>query len=132
VKHAPQPFQDEVLGAMPWDEDESGWIARPASGAFQIVVAGTQRPHSSLLAAARALSAHPGNLQAQVSSLLRAFADRVPEAATEVLALQIEAVRLTNPDRPGDGMIYFSGADPNRVWRCDFVEGVPTGLGFDD
>jgi hypothetical protein len=90
------------------------------------------RPHASLLAAARALSADPTKVTAQVASLLRAFADRVPDAATEVLALQIEAVRLTRPGRPGDGMIYFTGPDAYRVWRCDYVGGVPRDLGFDD
>ena len=132
AKQVPQPFHDDVLGAMPWNEDEGGWIARPSSGAFRIVVGGTHRPHASLLAPARALSADPTNVLAQVASLLRAFADRLPDAASEVLALHIEAVHLMWPARPGHGMIYFTGPDPNRVWRCDYVAGVPKDLGFDD
>jgi hypothetical protein len=132
AKQLLQPFQDEVLGVMPWDEDEGGWVGRTAGGAFRIVVAGGHQPHPSLLAAARALSANPSNFIAQVASHLRAFADRVPDAASEVLGLQIEALYLTRPDRPDDGMIYFTGPDPYRVWRCDYVAGVPRDLGFDD
>ena len=131
AKHVPQLFQDDVLGAMPWNEDQGGWIARPSGASFLIVVAGAQRPHPSLLAPARALSADPTNVVAQVASLLHAFSERVPEAASEVLALTIEAVHLMWPDRPADGMIYFNGPDPYRVWRCDYVAGVAKDLGFD-
>jgi hypothetical protein len=132
VKTAPQTFHDDVLGIMPWSDDEDGWVASPSGETFQVVVGGTQRPHASLLAVARELCADSTNLHARVASLLDAFAKKVPEVAREVLALRIEAVRLMSPERPQDGMIYFGGPDPHRVWRCDYIAGVPKDLGFDD
>jgi hypothetical protein len=129
---AHDPVHDEVLGTMLWDEDEGGWVTRPVLASFRIVVAGTQGPDATLLPAARALTAHARKVAAEVSSLLEAFAHRLPEAASEVLALQIDAIHLNWPDRPGDGMIYFKGPDPNRLWRCDYIAGVAQCLCFDD
>ena len=128
----PDPFHDDVLGTMSWDEEEGGWACRPPRTAFRIVVGGGKRPDANLLASARGLSADPARVLAQVTSLLKEFADRVPDAAPEVLALQIDAIHLMWPDRSGDGMIYFKAADGDRLWRCDYIAGVPGDLGFDD
>jgi hypothetical protein len=127
-----QPFFDEGLGDMSWDEDEAGWVAHPPGLNFRIVVTGAARPDAGLLAHARALAADSKEFLTQVESLLRAFSDRVPGGAPEVLALQVEAVQLPWADRPRDGMVYFSGTDPYRLWRCDYVDRRPQGLVFDD
>jgi hypothetical protein len=133
MKNAPQPFQDDVLGTLSWDEDEGGWIAIPTREAFRIVVGGAHQPDARLLATARALSTDPTKVLTQVASLLAAFAKNLPAAAArEVLALRIDAVHLMWPDRPGDGMVYFNGPDPDRLWHCDYVAGVPQELAFDD
>jgi hypothetical protein len=132
AREVPANFHDEVLGTMPWDEDEGGWVAKPSGVPFRIVLAGTQAPDANLRERARTISADPTTVLDPVAALLRTFADRVPEVASEVRALQIDAVYLLWPARPNDGMIYFSGPDPYRVWRCDYIAGVPQDLGFDD
>ena len=132
MKNERHAFQDEVLGTMPWDEDEDGWVARVPGATFRIVLTGDERPDTRLLASARALSADSTKLTQQVESLLTTYAARVPGAADEVLALGMDSVHLTRPNRPGDGMIFFTGPDEHRVWRCDYVAGRPQDLGFDD
>jgi hypothetical protein len=34
-------------------------------------------------------------------------------------------------DRPRGGMIYFEGGSDDFAWRCDYINGVARGLGFD-
>ena len=50
----------------------------------------------------------------------------------EISRLEIEDVSLWRASTPASGMIYFKGPDQFRLWRCDYVEGKPRGLGFDD
>ena len=100
---------------------------------FRILIAGEQHPHLLLLAHARDIFTSPETLVADVQPLLKAAAEELPEAAHEILGLQIESVVLMWPDRPEDGMIYFEGpATEERIWRCDYVERRPRDLGFDD
>ena len=95
MKQVHDPVHNEVLGTMLWDEGEGGWVTRPVLASFRIVVAGTQGPDATLLPAARALTADARQVAAEVSSLLEAFAHRLPEAASEVLALQLQMVIRT-------------------------------------
>ncbi len=50
----------------------------------------------------------------------------------EIQRLIIDDVCLFWPDRPEDGMIYFTEGEDGRLWRCDYVNGKPQNLGFDD
>jgi hypothetical protein len=125
-------FHDDVLGALAWDEEEGGWVARPPGLSFRIIVGGPDEPDPALLVAARLLVAYSTKLVAQVASLLEQDADRLPEVASEIRALQMDAVHLMWPARPSDGMIYFSGPDPYHLWRCDYTAGVAHNLVFDD
>lgn len=126
---------DEVLGPLVWDPEERMWAAcndRSPMG-FRILIAGDQRPHPRLVSHARELAASPDRLLADVGSLLRSAAEELPAAAQEILDLHVESVALMWPDRPGDGMIYLDGpCAEQRVWRCDYIAGRPTNLGFDD
>jgi hypothetical protein len=128
-------LHDDVLGSVVWDEEDEAWVANVAHSAteFRILIAGEQHPNPLLLAHARDIFTSPETLVADVQPLLKAAAEKLPEAAHEILGLQIESVALMWPDRPDDGMIYFDGPDTEeRIWRCDYVGRRPRDLGFDD
>ena len=66
-----------------------------------------------------------------IAAFLASEADRLPGAANEIRQLVIEDVMLCCPERPNDGMIFFTGPDKYRGWRCDYIGRKPQGLGFD-
>jgi hypothetical protein len=70
-----------------------------------------------------------------IQEFLQKEADQVKvlrRFAGEIRQLKIEHISLFWPKRHNDGMIYFRGPDKYRVWRCDYVDRKPKGLGFDD
>jgi hypothetical protein len=49
----------------------------------------------------------------------------------EIGALVVDSINLLWPNKPDHALIYFDGGLRQRVWRCDWVTGVPRDLGFD-
>jgi hypothetical protein len=128
-----EPFQDAVLGAVEYNAEESRWEARVASGgdALLICIAGKAAPDPRLLEHARAVASDRQAFLSLVSTFLGEEAPKFPDAADEIRSLRLESLSLLWPDRPNDGMIYFDGGDEDRVWRCDYRNRKPVGLGFD-
>jgi hypothetical protein len=90
-------------------------------------------PGAAVLGHMREIAHKFDALESSVAATLESSAAGAPpEFASEIRALRIESVCLW-PDRPGSGMIYFSGpSDDLRVWRCDYIAGQPRALGYDD
>jgi hypothetical protein len=92
---------------------------------------GDTSPDPKLLAHAHEIVAAFDEFRDRVSSFLTTKAARQLHEADEIRVLEIEEVCLFWPDRPDDGMIYFTNGDKGRLWRCDYVGRKPAGLGFD-
>jgi len=119
---------DSVLGPLRYDGEES-WTATVVVDAKELKfkIGGDTHPDPALVAQAHLLVRSTRELRTQVRNLLDEMAEREPQHADEIRELEIEEVLLFD----GAGMIYFTGGDPHRVWRCDLVDGRPVGLGFD-
>jgi len=129
------PVEFAELGTMTWDSHGESWIARVHVGerSIAIHVAGEPAPHEELVRSAQAIVRDLDAFLARTTPVLEQAASEVPEAASEILGLRAESICVPWRDRPNDGMIYFDGPGTDeRVWRCDFIEGVPQALGFDD
>lgn len=127
--------RDDVLGEMRW-EDEGWWKATVATGDFSLsfMIGGSGRPAASLVAHARELVGAPEAFATKVRSFLErevASQEHLRPFVDEISTLRIEAVSLSDPAKPHDGMIWFGDVSSGRLWRCDYRDGEPTGLGFD-
>lgn len=129
----PAQLIDPLLGTLAFDADESLWEARVSSGGYTLVIriAGKDAPDARLLAHARAVAGELQAFRALIARFLAAEAPTFKGAEDEVRSLQIESLNLPWPARPDDGMLYFEGGDPDRAWRCDYVDRKPVRLGFD-
>ena len=127
-------FDDPVLGTLQPSDDDNCWEVNYRSGGEELgfLIAGNDKPSEMLLAHAREVIRDIAAFKANVREFLEAEKVNFPaEANQEIDALSIEHVCLLWPDRPKDGMIYFNGPDGFRVWRRDYVDRQPKGLGFD-
>ncbi len=136
----PPPFADKiidpVLGALSWSKDEEAWLTAPEQSdiVFRFQIAGTPLPDASLVRHAAEILKNKDAFTRSVKRFLSEEAAAVPHLGRfrdEIAGLRIECVSLLWPERPDDGMIYFSGGHDHRLWRCDYVERTPKGLGFD-
>jgi hypothetical protein len=128
------PVADEVLGGLAYgDEGEDWWTATVDIGGHAVTfdIGGDGTPDPRLLEHARAIVRSFVEFRSRVGAFLVRDAARWRELANEINGLEIDGVMLTWPDRPRSGMIFFSGGEGGRVWRCDYVDGEPVGLGFD-
>jgi len=106
--------------------------ALPDRRPFAIEITGSSSPNSTLLAHARDVHCDAGAFSRSVSQFLRDQKQHFPSAAAdEIESLRIDVVGLWWPKRPNDGMIFFAGGKEGRVWRCDYIDRSPKGLGFD-
>jgi hypothetical protein len=125
---------DSVLGSLSW-ADEDWWVAtvNVEGRSLGFKIGGDTRPAPELLAHARDIVRSYGAFREKVRAFLDREAGKQDHLADEARALEIEDVCLFWPDRPNDGMIYFrgDGREDGRVWRCDYVNREPIGLGFD-
>jgi len=121
-------LDDSVLGPLRYDGEES-WTATVVVDAKELKfkIGGDTHPDLGLVAQAHRLVRSTGEFRTRVQNLLDEMAEREPQHADELRKLEIEEVLLFD----GGGMIYFTGGDPERVWRCDLVDEKPVGLGFD-
>ena len=129
----PAEFRHQRLGTLRRDEDH--WtVTIPHDGAeltFQL--GGTGVPSPPLLRHAVEIAGDLRSFQQRVATFLRQEAERAPrpEIADEIEQLRPSEICLHWPERPDDGMIYFSGGKELRLWRCDYVARQPRHLGFD-
>ena len=137
VRRRPPAVQEHDvpgIGMFRYDTDTHSWrtTVQSAAGPIGFLVAGSERPDSGLLETARTVLASSESFMAAVQEYLRREADRGGALAEESQALRLEEVCLFWPNRPKDGMLYFKGSDPERrVWRCDWLNGIPQPLGYD-
>lgn len=138
---------DPVLGKLTWSEDERAWQAKITSGdaTIRFLVAGKPEPSPQLIAHARDIAQALTDFLSMISQFLDEQAQLASQqkgwlsgdgpaqlAADEIRQLAIDTIHLPWPDRPNDGMIYFTGpADDLRAWRCDYINRKPTSLGCD-
>jgi hypothetical protein len=127
------PIEHPRLGVMTFDRREDCWIAdQPLqSHAVRLLIVGEPQPEGCLVSHAVEIVDSFDQLQRSVDRLLDNAIEERPKFAHEIKRLAITEICLLWLDRPGDGMIYFSGPDPHHVWRCDYINRQPQSLGFD-
>jgi hypothetical protein len=125
--------RDAVLGELRWSEDEDAWecVVAVEYELVRFLLGGDAEPCPALIAHAHDIVRTYDAFKRSVADLLTSSAAAVPEA-DEIRSLTLESICLPWPERPDDGMIYFTGPnDELRVWRCDYVTRRPCDLGFD-
>jgi hypothetical protein len=128
-----EQVSDAVLGPLRLDGDGQWWEAAVRIGgkAVGFKVGGEAEPSGALLAHAHEIVRSFPVFERMVSEFLAEEARRLEPAAEEIRQLAIEDICLFWPERPDDGMIFFNGPDACRLWRCDYINRRPVGLGFD-
>lgn len=130
----PPSVQHAKLGNLAWDEDTDTWVARLGTegGDLTFRIGGIDAPDSRLLDHALDIVGSLSSFREQVAQFLIAEADAAPKAVRdEIGSLAVDEICLFWPDRPDDGMIYFSGGKDFRLWRSDYVARHPRQLGYD-
>jgi hypothetical protein len=114
-------------------ENADWWEAAVAvrGRAVGFKIGGDAEPSLELIAHAHDIVRAWADFERMVTEFLAGEASRQRQYAEEIRRLVVEEVCLFWPERPDDGMIYFSGPDEFRVWRCDYVGRKLKGLGFD-
>jgi hypothetical protein len=128
---------DDRLGPLILNDGgtDGCWVARVTvqSRPVRFEIGGRYEPDAMLIRRAHDILASFDRFAAEVATFLADEAAR-PEwqpFAAEIRALAIRDICLFWPDQHDDGMIFFDGPDECRCWRCDLIERVPVGLGFD-
>jgi hypothetical protein len=124
---------DVVLGKLKLSK--AGWWEARVTFSGKSVgfkIGGSNEPDASLIAHARDIVGTFVAFEKMVAEFLLLESKRLAPLAHEIQQLAIEDVMLAWPKRPNDGMIYFRGIDKFRIWRCDYINRKPRGLGFDD
>ncbi len=132
-----QSVTDTVLGNLLLSEKGKWWDGSVRVGEYVVgfKIGGSGGPDGRLLEHAHDIVHSFINFRTGVREFLEKEASQVKHLkpfAEEIRQLEIEDVCLFWPKRPHDGMIYFRGPDQYRIWRCDYVDREPRGLGFDD
>jgi hypothetical protein len=128
-----RPVMHPILGAITYSEEEQAWLtdAAHASLGFRFRIAGEEAPDAALISHAESVARDPLAFRKMVGTFLEIEAERLKDKDDTVRKLEIEMLCLFWPDKPDEGMIYFSGDDRYGVWRCDYKSRKPVGLGFD-
>jgi hypothetical protein len=127
-------INDPILGVMRWSDGERLWESKVVATGKNIrfLISGDSKPDRALISHAHDLVRTLPDFEKRVTDFLANEAhDRLKGCRDEIDELTIECICLFWPDRPNDGMIYFRGPNELRVWRCDYVDRKPVGLGFD-
>ncbi len=130
------PIEDRDLGTLSWSSDIEAWVTVPQHRGLGFVfeIAGTPRPDAELRKRVAQIAAKKEEFSRAVQRVLAeesASARHLKAYKDEIAGLKIESVCLRWPHRPANGMIYFAEGRNYRLWRCDYVDGVPKALGFD-
>lgn len=128
--------RDSPIGLVARDPDDALWKATITYGSapLTISISGAAVPDANSMAHAHALVSNLPEFIGRVQAFLSRASEHAQwrEYASEINAISVEEVSFCWPDRPGDGMIYFSSRVSPRLWRCDLIAGEPRSLGFDD
>lgn len=109
-------------------------------GRRDVGVGGRYEPDPAILESARATAGRIDAFTAEVKAYLRdhcaSLAGKLSEEEMaayreEVEVLQIQTISYWWPKRPNCGMIFFTGPDECKCWRCDIEDGKLCGLIFD-
>jgi hypothetical protein len=132
-RRAREPFTDPLLGRL--SPDEQGWTVAVVRGddSFQFTVGGSTEPDPALLAHAHDILSDYESFRRSVRDYINSESGAYPEEVrAELSRLEIDNISLCWPDRPDHGMIFFRGPDDAvRLWRCDYIDRKPRGLGCD-
>jgi len=134
---SPASVCDPVLGELKRSVEGEWWEAEVEVGGSHVGfnIGGEPKPNEGLLATAHQILNRWPDFEGEVTTFLASEIGAneffAPYAA-EIQQLVIDDICLFWPERPDDGMIYFSGGEGDRVWRCDYVNAKPQNLGFDD
>jgi hypothetical protein len=133
AKGPPNGISHPCLGSVRFDEGEDSWVAQLAveGHSVRFVIGGDREPDTQLLAKAESIVGSLDRFLADVGHFLEREAASRPRDSREIAQLRVADICLFWPDRPNDGMIFFSGPDAARVWRCDYLDGTLSSLGFD-
>ena len=125
---------DPVIGELVLSSDGDWWEGSLTvdGTSVQFQLGGDREPSLALISHAHDIIREFAVFSRTVSEFLDSEAAAQAASADEIRQLALESVCLFWPDRPNDGMLYFNGADEYRVWRCDYINRKPQGLGFDD
>jgi len=124
-------FQHARLGTLTLDEHNWTAVIQHIGSELSFRIGGTDVPDPGLLRHAVDIIDDLDSFQRRTHAFLIEEAGRHPRAAEEIVQLKLDEVCLFWPHRPDDGMLYFSGPDDFRVWRCDYIDRQPRLLGFD-
>ena len=143
---APRPVrtrrQDPTLGLLTWDPDGGTWESwNDHDGlGFSFSLGGSEEPSESLVRHAVEIVNNKVEFIESIHRLLAESARAVDPSGKEerwnayreeVTGLRISVVSLRDSLRPRVGMIFFEGGQDYRLWRCDYIDGVPRNLGCD-
>ena len=125
---------DPVFGELVLSDDSDWWesVVTIDGRLVQFQIGGDREPCPALMSHGHDIVRQFSAFSRTVSDFLTAEAASQSLVADEIRQLTLESVCLFWPSRPNDGMLYFHGPDESRVWRCDYIDRKPTGLGFDD
>jgi hypothetical protein len=129
-------FDDPVLGTLRFSADGKWWeaVVNTEIGPISFHIGGVDKPASESLTHAREIVSSCVAFQKMTREFLqREVTDNKAWARyrDEILSLGLEDISLLRPDHPDDGMIYFSGGEEGRIWRCSYIARRPKSLAFD-
>jgi hypothetical protein len=137
-----QEVDDPVLGKLVASDEGDWWTATVNLKNRQITfsIRGETTPDPPRIDYAREIISNYDEFEKKVMGYLAKEAqdndasgkEWKMEMAAEIRKLVIEDISLTHPKNLRDGMVFFSGPNEFRAWRCDLVNGEPKFLGFDD
>jgi len=121
------------LGPLVFNDEREKWFGKldTPAGTIGFEIGGGHTPDAGLIAHAVDIVDQPSEFMNMVAAFLEKEAQRDARMADQIRHLELESVCLWWPKRPDDGMLYFSGPDEYRLWRCDYRKRTPLGLGFD-
>jgi hypothetical protein len=127
---------DVILGLLVYSEDDDRWEGTMLIGEnrVRLLIGGDDSPSPALIAHARDIAGDSAAFATLVRDFLATEAEAAGhrDVANEIQQLTLESICLLSPERPYNGMLYFHGPDDERrLWRCDYIERKPRGLGFD-
>lgn len=128
-------FDSPSLGLFTYNGEVDLWEATIHVARDKVILglAGdATAPAPELLRRATQIIEDYADLSSKVDALLAVEAPKFRHDRDAVLNLRIEQIDLHNPAAPNRGMIYFANANDDRAWRCDYEDGNPRHLGYDD
>lgn len=137
TRNAIGQMDDAQLGPLVLNDGgvDGCWVARVSVQGHPVrfQIGGRYEPDRILIGRAHEILNSFDHFAAEVAAFLAAEAacDKWAPFASEISSLSIEDICLFWPRRPDDGMIFFTGPDECRCWRCDLIGRIPASLGFD-